>query len=260
MAQASVAREPSMEEILASIRKIIESNDSAEEQSGAAGETESLAQTAPLPEGPDRPLSLLNKMSQPVTERTEETAEAEAGEASTGEPDMAAFHAMELRTASRDDEGGGESEDGEMMGITRSDEGVSSAAPTAALGEMTDIGNGAQPDEPKADNPGVVMLAAAGDEAEPARLDADMPEPAAATGGDEGEDGAQALLSPVVGARVAASFGNLNHAVTHGPTRSFDEIAEEMLRPMLQEWLDDNLPTLVERLVREEIERIARGQ
>ena len=39
----------------------------------------------------------------------------------------------------------------------------------------------------------------------------------------------------------------------------FDEIAEDMLRPMLQEWLDDNLPTLVERLVREEIERVARG-
>ncbi|MBZ9917266.1 DUF2497 domain-containing protein, partial [Mesorhizobium sp. BR1-1-7] len=29
--------------------------------------------------------------------------------------------------------------------------------------------------------------------------------------------------------------------------------------PMLQDWLDNNLPTLVERLVREEIERVARG-
>ncbi|TGV63965.1 DUF2497 domain-containing protein, partial [Mesorhizobium sp. M00.F.Ca.ET.149.01.1.1] len=36
-------------------------------------------------------------------------------------------------------------------------------------------------------------------------------------------------------------------------------MAEEMLRPMLQDWLDNNLPTLVERLVREEIERVARG-
>jgi len=36
-------------------------------------------------------------------------------------------------------------------------------------------------------------------------------------------------------------------------------MAAEMLRPMLQEWLEDNLPTLVERLVREEIERVARG-
>ena len=41
--------------------------------------------------------------------------------------------------------------------------------------------------------------------------------------------------------------------------KSFDEMAERMLRPMLQEWLDDNLPGLVEKLVREEIERVARG-
>ena len=32
---------------------------------------------------------------------------------------------------------------------------------------------------------------------------------------------------------------------------------QEMLRPMLRSWLDDNLPTLVERLVRAEIERLA---
>ena len=37
-------------------------------------------------------------------------------------------------------------------------------------------------------------------------------------------------------------------------------VAEDMLRPMLQEWLDNNLPSLVERLVRSEIERIARGE
>jgi cell pole-organizing protein PopZ len=68
-----------------------------------------------------------------------------------------------------------------------------------------------------------------------------------------------AIVSPDVGARVAQSFGALAEALDAGPRRSFDEIAQEMLRPMLQEWLDDNLPTLVERLVREEIERVARG-
>jgi cell pole-organizing protein PopZ len=67
------------------------------------------------------------------------------------------------------------------------------------------------------------------------------------------------LVSPAVSERVAQSFGALAQAFDAGPRRSFDEIAEDMLRPMLQEWLDDNLPTLVERLVREEIERVARG-
>jgi cell pole-organizing protein PopZ len=33
-----------------------------------------------------------------------------------------------------------------------------------------------------------------------------------------------------------------------------------MLRPMLKVWLDDNLPGLVERLVRAEIERVSRGR
>ena len=67
------------------------------------------------------------------------------------------------------------------------------------------------------------------------------------------------LLSSSVGEQVARSFQDLAIAVDNAERRSFDEIAEDMLRPMLQEWLDDNLPTLVERLVREEIERVARG-
>jgi uncharacterized protein len=68
-----------------------------------------------------------------------------------------------------------------------------------------------------------------------------------------------AIISPAVGEQVARSFGDLALAIDSSARRSFDEIAEDMLRPMLQEWLDDNLPTLVERLVREEIERVARG-
>jgi hypothetical protein len=37
-------------------------------------------------------------------------------------------------------------------------------------------------------------------------------------------------------------------------------MVREMLRPMVKEWLDDNLPTMVERLVRDEIQRVARGR
>ena len=42
-------------------------------------------------------------------------------------------------------------------------------------------------------------------------------------------------------------------------TDRLDDLASELLRPMLQQWLDDNLPVIVERLVRAEIERVARG-
>ncbi|TCR92650.1 DUF2497 domain-containing protein [Rhizobium sp. BK376] len=67
------------------------------------------------------------------------------------------------------------------------------------------------------------------------------------------------LMSEAAGQQVARSFEDLVAAIDGAERRSLDEIAQEMLRPMLQEWLDDNLPTLVERLVREEIERVARG-
>jgi cell pole-organizing protein PopZ len=69
----------------------------------------------------------------------------------------------------------------------------------------------------------------------------------------------QSIISEVAGRQVAAAFGELSEAFAATRRRSFDEVAEEMMRPMLQDWLDNNLPTLVEKLVREEIERVARG-
>jgi hypothetical protein len=41
--------------------------------------------------------------------------------------------------------------------------------------------------------------------------------------------------------------------------RTLEDIVKEMMRPMLKDWLDENLPGLVERIVRAEIERVARG-
>ena len=73
------------------------------------------------------------------------------------------------------------------------------------------------------------------------------------------EKAPERLMSEESGQHVARSFGDLAAAMNSSPRRTFDEIAEDMLRPMLTEWLDDNLPKLVERLVREEIERVARG-
>jgi len=68
------------------------------------------------------------------------------------------------------------------------------------------------------------------------------------------------ILSEGTERKVSAAFQDLNHAVHAEPRRSFDEIASDLLRPMLQDWLDSNLPPLVERLVREEIERVVRGE
>ncbi|HXS40604.1 MAG TPA: DUF2497 domain-containing protein [Stellaceae bacterium] len=39
--------------------------------------------------------------------------------------------------------------------------------------------------------------------------------------------------------------------------RTLEDLTRELLRPMLKAWLDENLPPLVERIVREEIGRLA---
>ncbi len=42
--------------------------------------------------------------------------------------------------------------------------------------------------------------------------------------------------------------------------RTLEDMALELMRPLLREWLDHNLPALVERLVQKEIERISHRQ
>jgi len=56
---------------------------------------------------------------------------------------------------------------------------------------------------------------------------------------------------------VHSAWNALPQSVLVENVRTLQDLAREMLRPMLKSWLDDNLPTLVERLVRVEIERLA---
>lgn len=71
---------------------------------------------------------------------------------------------------------------------------------------------------------------------------------------------ASRLLSPTTDAQLATSFGALNTTVMLQESGVIEDSVKEMLRPMLKQWLDDNLPGIVERLVRQEIERVARGR
>ena len=68
------------------------------------------------------------------------------------------------------------------------------------------------------------------------------------------------LLSAEASAAAGAAFNRLADGILSRATtdRSIEEITRDLLRGMLKQWLDDNLPGLVERLVREEIERVAR--
>ena len=56
-----------------------------------------------------------------------------------------------------------------------------------------------------------------------------------------------------------SAFETLAATVVLQNTPMLERVMRDLLRPMLKTWLDDNLPQLVERLVRTEIERVARG-
>jgi cell pole-organizing protein PopZ len=67
------------------------------------------------------------------------------------------------------------------------------------------------------------------------------------------------VVSPGTSSAAAEAFGSLARAVQPADARTMEEFVEDLLRPLLQSWLDENLPGLVERLVRQEIERVSRG-
>jgi cell pole-organizing protein PopZ len=67
-------------------------------------------------------------------------------------------------------------------------------------------------------------------------------------------------------ATAAASVAALSHLVARGqreelpmgPNRTLEDIVRELIRPMLKEWLDDKLPYIVERIVKDEVTRLVR--
>ena len=69
-----------------------------------------------------------------------------------------------------------------------------------------------------------------------------------------------ALLSARTTAAVDNAFNSLAQMVLTQNPRTLEDLVRDMLKPMLKAWLDDNLPNIVERLVRAEIERVSRGR
>lgn len=88
-----------------------------------------------------------------------------------------------------------------------------------------------------------------------------MPQPSAmATAPIAAVESAKAdlLLSDAASASVSGAFERLGASVRPSQPQTVEDLMKEMLRPMLKAWLDDNLPSVVERLVRAEIERVTR--
>ena len=227
MGNPNAAHEPSMEEILASIRQII-SDDGEQAQD-----------------------------------------DVPSAEAQAAGPDHS--HADEAQSQAADRHGGGE-EGGGSDKRPAQPNGGAAAAPAPAR----------SPDAPEPQNAGVSLERQSGpapvaesDDAATDELATETPTPAKAVGEREkiAAGGAfdvaasavnraddRRLLSPQADASVSGAFSALAHTILAQNARTLEDLVSEMLRPMLKDWLDDNLPPLVERLVKEEIERVSRGR
>ena len=230
------ANEPSMEEILASIRKII-SDDSALPRARKLAPVVVAVPPAPLPAGPVAEQVFVAPA--PVVMAAPAPHEVQVHPA-IPEPEVAAHPqsaeipgpAAEMPHELAAPQPGEEEEEDEMdlagQPLMESDYAfLSTPAPAPPLHIAVELAPPAMPALPQF-----------------------APLPQAAP---------QVLTSPGTDAAVSASFQSLAQTVMLNNTAMIESMTREMLRPMLKTWLDDNLPVMVERLVRAEIERVARG-
>ncbi|MEI5680535.1 MULTISPECIES: PopZ family protein [unclassified Mesorhizobium] len=266
MAQASsVQREPSMEEILASIRRIIEDSDTVRKSADELAALGDDVDVAPVDNA--------------VIEVDAFRAELRAARAAPEHPkplSMAEVQAQIAEEAPQNQEI--EQQPAESVAVAYAEPEVSEApAETPVLAEPEwNVPQAAEAAQAAVSQPSYE------DELDAALDELSLEQPVAPTPAVESPSPSYNAYAPVstakpdsvsaaadiarpaiisehAGRQVAAAFGELSEAFAARSRKTFDEMAEEMMRPMLQDWLDNNLPTLVERLVREEIERVARG-
>src|SRR5215469_1552800 len=219
MSQAAKAQEPSMEEILASIRRIIADDDASKAKAAEP------AAPPPKPAPPPPP-----KPAPPKPEPPPQTS---------AQDDIDAMFAAAEAEPEPEPEPKGNGAAADILELTEAMEAP--AEPEPALQRIdgaADVVYDEAPPEPH-EPPTVGEARRAFQET---------------TGTDRG------LLSASTTAAVDSAFNSLAHTVLVQNARTLDDLVREMLRPMLKAWLDDNLPSLVERLVRAEIERVSRGR
>ncbi|MBX9933100.1 MAG: DUF2497 domain-containing protein [Methylobacterium sp.] len=208
--------EPSMEEILASIRRII-----ADDQNAKTEDPQPSRASPPLPENDD--ILDLAEVAQPVRKPAPVQIEEEPiGFRQDVAPDL-----MDFDSISFDD--------------------VPAPEPAAARLPEPEPEFDAVWDEPLTPEPPPPPPP-------PSRKEVRQEFP------PEPDSARERLTSAMTDASVGQAFSMLSSMVLTNQARTLEDLVQDMLRPMLKSWLDDNLPVMVERLVRAEIERVARGR
>jgi uncharacterized protein len=215
MNQPARGQEPSMDEILASIRRIIADDDPGQvPPRGSEPQFSSPPRAADPQSAPDRPA--VRAPAPPPPERTTREDEIDS---------MLAHLQAATRSAHSAEEPGASPE-------------MIAAEPTSRLPISDDRQD--LPFEDRSSGP-------------PAPRPAEDSRPAPGVG-------ERGLLSGQAAAAVDSAFNALAHTVQVRNGRTLEDFVGELLRPMLKTWLDENLPTMVERLVHAEIERVSRGR
>jgi len=216
MTQAAKTQEPSMEEILASIRRIIADDDATKTPPKAPEPAKAAAPAPARPAPPPRPAAAPAPPPPPAE--------------TNGQDDIDAMFAS----------------------VDTTPEEPAAPAPTDILELTEDMEAPAEPP------PGLRRIDATPDVV---YNEAPVPTVEAARRQFREQTGPErSLLSSSTTAAVDSAFNSLAHTVLVQNSRTLDDLVREMLRPMLKAWLDDNLPNMVERLVRAEIERVSRGR
>jgi len=227
MSQAAKAQEPSMEEILASIRRIIADDDGvkpaakpeAKAPEARAPEVKPAAKAPEPPPPPPKPAA-----PPPAAMKQDDIDAMLAGLDEAPAPTPVPPPAPGLEA--------------DVLELTEAMQAAAAPAFRTIDGSQ-DVVFDEEPDEPA-----------------PRPRAAEPPRPAPAPSPPMAEH----IISSATAAAVDSAFNALAHTVLVQNAKTLEDLVKEMLRPMLQHWLDNNLPTLVERLVRQEIERVARGR
>jgi cell pole-organizing protein PopZ len=263
MTQPAKVQEPSMEEILASIRRII-ADDEAKPPAGdkpLAAEKPLTAEkpvSAAAPAKPEKPAAAAPAKPAVMTDIPPSAIPAAQAAAKAPPPAKPAAPEPPAAAASNSQD----DIDALLNGLdeaTSADE-IRPPLPDGEVFELTDAM--AVPDPPKPafhkiepeDDLEFTETAAAravhwqpAYEPPPFESAAPSPQP-------------QQILSRSTVSAVESAFNTLANTVLSNNARTLEDLVKEMLRPMLKSWLDDNLPGLVERIVKAEIERVSRGR
>ena len=240
MAKASHAQEPSMEEILASIRRIISDEEATNRPKPALTVVEEGGQDMHRePETPQSPVGSQGPHPAPPEPQADvlELSEAQIAEEPSPKAAQNGQEAPELDVAfvgpHRPSPAPGGPAHADPYPV-RGTEPRLHVGPAAGAPER--LPPRPQPKQPEAEpdpDPEVMGIG----------------EPAAS----------EPLLSRRADEAVNSAFNHLAHTILSSNARTLEDLVKDMMRPMLKSWLDDNLPSLVERMVREEIERVSRG-